>query len=357
MKKKRLSKKTSIIILILLIGILALWMMNKSTAKKRVSRQSEQPQPIAADERIPVNVFKVSRHDFKDTLLVLGTVKGGVEIELRFETEGRIRQFRFKEGDSVKKDEIIAQLDQKDAILKLKQAENEYNQHRKLYKAGAIIKLKLDQLKNAYDQAKLDLEKTNLRASRTGIISDKESEVGEFVTPNTKVATLVDMEKVIVNVGVIEKDINKLVLTQEVKVNFDAYPGFDFYGKVYNIPPDLGERVPMLQVKIQIENPDALILPGMFARSLIYVYEESNAIVIPVTAIDKSADEPRVFVVGERNRVSSRPINATYTSSEYAVITSGLEEGELVVADRPESLKTGSEIEIIEMKEYQTKGQ
>lgn len=353
-KKKSFNKKMLVIILILLIGILTLWKINQSVSKKMPVKIST-PAKVSADQRIPVNVFKIARQDFKDTLLTLGTVRGGVEIELRFETEGKIIQFRFREGDRVMKDEIIAQLDQRDAFLKLKQAKNELEQHKKLLNAGAIIPLKLEQIKNLHEQAKLELEKTNLRAPRTGLIANKEAEIGEFITPNTKIAVLVDMEKVLVEVGIIEKDINKLILMQPAKINFDAYPGFDFYGKVYNIPPDLGDRLPVLQVKIQIENPDALILPGMFARTLISVYEDKNVIVIPVTAIDKSAEETQVFVVGERNRVSSRNVNVTYSSNEYAIISQGLEEGELVVADKPESLNDGAEIEIIEMNEYQGK--
>ncbi|MBD3271628.1 MAG: efflux RND transporter periplasmic adaptor subunit [Elusimicrobia bacterium] len=352
MKKKTTHKKTIIIILVLLVAILTLWIINKRISKKTTVKPAA-PAQQSGEQRMPVNVYKVSRQNFKDTLLALGTVKGGVQIELRFEKEGRVKQFRFKEGDRVTKGEVVAQLDQQDALLKLKQARIDLDQHKKLYEAGAIIKLKLDQVANAYDQANLELEKTKLRAPRTGIISNKEVEIGEFITPNTKIATLIDMEKVIVEVGIIEKDINKLMLGQEVAITFDAYPGFDFIGKVYNIPPDLGTKVPMLQVKIQMENPDALILPGMFARCLISIYEEENALIIPITAIDKSADEPRVFVVGERNRVSERTVTVTYTSSEYALLSSGLNAGELIVSDKPESLKTGTEVEIIELTEYQ----
>jgi len=356
MKKKTFSKKTTIIILLLSIGILSLWMINRSVTKKKPKMSKNQINAEKSEKRAPVNVYKVSRNDFKDTLLALGTVKGGIEIDLRFEAEGRISQFRFKESDSVEKGEIIAQLDQNESRLKLKQAENDLHQHRKLYKAGAIIKLKLDQVKNAYEQAKLELEKTKLLAPRTGLISKKEAEVGEYITPNTKVGSLIDMEKVIIEAGIIEKDMNKLMLGQKVKINVDACPGFDFEGKVYNIPPALDPRFTTLQIKIQMENPDALILPGMFARTLINVHSEKNAIIIPITAIDNSAEETQVYVVGERNRISTRSVTVTYSSNDYVIISEGLNEGEMIVADKPETLKTGIEVEIIELREYQPKG-
>ncbi|MFH1380387.1 MAG: efflux RND transporter periplasmic adaptor subunit [bacterium] len=356
MKNKIKNKRSAVIISILILGIFSLWILNRTVTRRNAPRTTPaSTQPGKGEQRIPVNVYKVTRHNFTDTLLALGTVKGGTEIDLRFEKEGRIDQFRFKEGDRVIKEEIIAQLDQKDALLKLKQAKIDLEQHQKLYEAGAIIKLKLDQVKNAFEQAELELEKTKLFASRTGIISNKEAEIGEFVTPNTKVASLIDMEQVIVEVGIIEKDTNKLIIGQEVTITFDAYPGFDFTGKVYNIPPVFGEKIPMLQVKIQMENPDALILPGMFARTLINIYEEENALIIPISSLDKSTDESKVFAVGERNRVSERQVTVTYTSNDYALISEGLQEGELIVADKPETLKTGAEIEIIELREYQPK--
>jgi membrane fusion protein (multidrug efflux system) len=304
------------------------------------------------EEEVPVNVFRVARGTFQDTLSAMGTVKGGSEIELRFQVAGMVKSFNFREGDKVEKGEIIARLDQNDALLKLKQAQIELEEYEKLYSIGAIIKSKLEQARLAARLASSEFEKTYLRAVRNGIIGDKNVEVGEFITPNVKVATLVSLETVVVELGIIEKEIDRIFLGQKVTVNVDTYPGIDFVGRVSNISPLIAGKSKTLSVKANLDNPGGLLLPGMFARIKISVFEKENALLIPSDSLDRSTGEFRVFVVGDNNVAYAQPVEVAYLSSDYAQIAGGLEEDELVVMEKPESLADGKRVRIIEVKEY-----
>ena len=304
------------------------------------------------EEEVPVNVFRVARGTFQDTLSAMGTVKGGSEIELRFQVAGMVKSFNFREGDKVQKGEIIARLDQNDALLKLKQAQIELEEYEKLYSIGAIIKSKLEQARLAARLASSEFEKTYLRAVRDGIIGDKNVEVGEFITPNVKVATLVSLETVVVELGIIEKEIDRVFLGQKVTVNVDTYPGIDFTGIVSNISPLIAGKSKTLSVKANLDNPGGLLLPGMFARVKISIFEKENALLIPSDSLDRSTGEFRVFVVGDDNVAYAQPVEVAYLSSDYAQIAGGLEEDELVVMEKPESLADGKRVRIIEVKEY-----
>lgn len=304
------------------------------------------------EEEVPVNVFRVARGTFQDTLSAMGTVKGGSEIELRFQVPGMIKSFDFREGDKVGKGEVIARLDQNDALLKLKQAQIELEEYEKLYSIGAIIKSKLEQARLAARLASSEFEKTYLRAVRDGIIGDKNAEVGEFITPNVKVATLVSLETVVVELGIIEKEIDRIFLGQKVTVNVDTYPGIDFVGIVSNISPLIAGKSKTLSVKANLDNPGGLLLPGMFARVKISIFEKENALLIPSDSLDRSTGEFRVFVVGDNNVAYAQPVEVAYLSSDYAQIAGGLEEDELVVVEKPESLTDGKRVRIIEVKEY-----
>jgi len=304
------------------------------------------------EEEVPVNVFRVARGTFQDTLSAMGTVKGGSEIELRFQVAGMVKSFDFREGDKVSKGEVIARLDQNDALLKLKQAQIELEEYEKLYSIGAIIKSKLEQARLAARLASSEFEKTYLRAVRDGIIGDKNVEVGEFITPNVKVATLVSLETVVVELGIIEKEIDRIFLGQKVTVNVDTYPGIDFTGIVSNISPLIAGKSKTLSVKANLDNPGGLLLPGMFARVKISIFEKENALLIPSDSLDRSTGEFRVFVVGDNNIAYAQPVEVAYLSSDYAQIAGGLEEDELVVMEKPESLTDGKRVRIIEVKEY-----
>ena len=304
------------------------------------------------EEEVPVNVFRVARGTFQDTLSAMGTIKGGSEIELRFQVAGVIKSFNFREGDKVAKGEVIARLDQNDALLKLKQAQIELEEYEKLYSIGAIVQSKLEQARLSSKLASSEFEKTYLRAAKDGIIGDKSVEVGEFITPNVKVATLVNLENVIVELGIIEKEIDRVFLGQKVTVNVDTYPGIDFTGVVSNISPLIAGKSKTLTVKANLDNPGGLLLPGMFARIKISIFEKEDALLIPSDSLDRSTGEFRVFVVGEGNVAYAQPVEVAYLSSDYAQIAGGLDEGELVVVEKPETLADGKRVRIIEVKEY-----
>jgi len=304
------------------------------------------------EEEVPVNVFRVAKATFQDTLSAMGTIKGGSEIELRFQVAGMIESFNFREGDKVKKGETIARLDQSDALLKLKQAQIELEEYEKLYSIGAIVKSKLEQARLAARLASSEFEKTYLRAPKGGIIGDKTVEVGEFITPNVKIGTLVNLENVIMELGIIEKEIDRVFLGQNVTVNVDTYPGIDFTGTVRNISPLIAGKSKTLTVKANLDNPGGLLLPGMFARVKISIFEKDNALIIPSDSLDQSTGEFRVFVVGDDNVAYAQRVEVAYLSSDYAQIAEGVDEGELVVVEKPESLADGKRVKVIEVKEY-----
>ncbi len=325
--------------------------MKRGKKIKELRKKGEKETPLG-EEEVPVNVFRVARGTFQDNLSAMGTVKGGSEIELRFQVAGLIKSFDFREGDRVSKGEVIARLDQNDALLKLKQAQIELEEYEKLYSIGAIVKSKLEQARLAARLASSDFEKTYLRAAKDGIIGDKNVEVGEFITPNVKVATLVNLENVVVELGIIEKEIDRVFLGQKVTVNVDTYPGIDFTGRVSNISPLIAGKSKTLTVKADLDNPGGLLLPGMFARIKISIFEKENALLIPSDSLDRSTGEFKVFVVGENNVAYAQPVEVAYLSSDYAQIAGGLEEDELVVVQKPESLADGKRVRIIEVKEY-----
>jgi len=320
--------------------------------KMKDLRKKADKETQLGEEEVPVNVFRVARGTFQDTLSAMGTIKGGSEIELRFQVPGVIKSFNFREGDKVAKGEVIARLDQNDALLKLKQAQIELEEYEKLYSIGAIVQSKLEQARLASRLASSEFEKTYLRAAKDGIIGDKSVEVGEFITPNVKVATLVNLENVIAELGIIEKEIDRVFLGQKVTVNVDTYPGIDFTGVVSNISPLIAGKSKTLTVKANLDNPGGLLLPGMFARIKISIFEKEDALLIPSDSLDRSTGEFRVFVVGEGNVAYAQPVEVAYLSSDYAQIAGGLDEGELVVVEKPETLADGKRVRIIEVKEY-----
>jgi RND family efflux transporter MFP subunit len=347
----------------------------KEAGPEELMQQAGQQEP----EAVPVRCYKVVPTDFKDDLPVMGTIKGSLEIGLKFEVNGVIESINFREGDVIYQGDLIASLNKKDAQLKIDYAKSKlesaktqalaakkkYEINKQLYDIGGIIKAKLEEVeleaKSAEQQAKssevelksaeAELKKTDLYASREGVLGAREAEAGEFVTPNNKIATLYDIKEVFVELGIVEKDMDKVTLGQKVLVTVDAHPGAAFNGTVDYVYPVIEGKSRTLTAKVKLPNPDAQLLPGMFTRAMITVAEFKDAIVVPSLSLTKKDEGYTVAMVDEQNKAHIRPVKVGYVTTDYSVISEGLYDGELVATESPQELKDDMPVQVIEVQE------
>jgi len=347
---------------------------------KLIKKEVKMPTPEEApEESILVKVYKIARRDFEDTMPSLGTAKGYREMDLKFEVNGIVDSINFREGEEVREGDIIASLDQYDALLKLKYAKIELDKNKKYYEIGSIVKSRLEQAELEYESSKSDLDKTYLYAPRDGVLGVRHAEVGEFVTSgDDKIVTLIDDSDVFIEIGVIERDIGKVKVGQKAKIFVDAYPDMDFKGRLDNVSPVVEGRSRTQTAKIRVDNKKRLLLPGMFARVLVDIYSKENAIVIPNTALNKEEEGYVAYVVhkvkaegegaadaleeamestmaseeiGEQGIAEARPILFEYRSSDFFVIKEGVEEEELIVVETQEKLRDNMKVIITEVQE------
>ncbi|MFH1378849.1 MAG: efflux RND transporter periplasmic adaptor subunit [bacterium] len=321
-----------------------------SGCKKR--KDQRKPAPEQKSSTMAVRVYKTSRANFKDMLTVLGNVEGGSQVDLNFRKEGIISVFHYKAGDLVEKGSTIAELESREDELKMQQAKLEYDQHQKLFEAGVIIKAKLQQARIAFQQAGEEYSKNLLRAPIDGMLATVEYREGEVVNPTAKILSIFDIAKMIVKIGITENDINKLSKGQSAHVIIDALPDMVYDGVIQNINPSIDELMRMMTAEIAVDNPDKLILPGMFARAEIIIYNEENALLIPSLAFRKINDDYIVYVAGEDKKISKRNINIGYISRDYAVVSEGLNENELIVIEKPDNIQEDIVVDIMTIDEY-----
>lgn len=303
--------------------------------------------PETEKKPIMVKTAPVKMVDFEDLLPAMGNVRGYIEVDLKFGINGSIEKFNFKDGEKVEKNQLIAALQQDDAIVKQKYAQLKREEYEGLFKLGAIVESKLEQVKLEEQLAKIELEKTELRAPFNGVINNREAETGKFVTPNDRVATFSSIDEIVAEVGIIEKDLEKIKAGQRALVTVDSYPNAEFEGVVDNISSSFEGKSRTLTARVKVPNPKELLMPGMFARVIIYIYEQKNALVIPAVALEKKAGEYWVFVVTRDSKAEKRQVEIEYLTSEEAVLSSGLEESELVVADKMGELADGDEVNVL----------
>ena len=338
----------------------------KKAKKEPLEKEVEQPP-------LPVKVYKVARVNFRDSLPSLGTIKGFREYDLKFPVPGTVEYINFREGEKITQGDIIASLDQKEALLKLEYAKIEYEKMKKLLELGSIVEAKFKQSQIEYQSAKTELDKTNLVAFSDGSIGSLSAEKGENVTSQDKIATFVDFKDVFVEFGVIEKEIAKLKEGQNVELSLDSYPDELFKGQIDSLSPIVEGRSRTMKVRAKISNPDEKIKPGMFGRVSALVYEKEDALVIPSTCFKKKQDQYFVYIVhpeetempkseeapepgvgpmqGTLGTVEVRNIEVAYATPDSIEVKEGLEEGEFVAVDVNQELQDKAKVEISETQE------
>ncbi len=207
--------------------------------------------------------------------------------------------------------------------------------------------------------AENEFQKVSLYAGKDGIMGKREAEEGEFVTPQDKVIVIYEIGNVFVDVGVVERDIEKIKLNQKAKVYVDAYSNRIFEGNVENIFPVVEGKSRTLTVRFKVSNPDGLLLPGMFSRAEIVVAELQDAIIVPTTSIISTGKGVTMLPVisaqsivkdeagTEIGTVQLRRVNLGYITSDYVQITEGFNAGDYVVMETQGELKDGAQVKIV----------
>lgn len=371
--------------------------------KKKAPAAAKMPGIAFEDEAVPVKAFTVKKTDFKDTLPAIGNVKGFKEIDLRFQVQGVIESFNFEEGEKIQEGDIIVSLIQRDALLKLKYAEIELAKNAKLFEAGGISQMKMDQSRLEYESAKSDLDKTNIYAPSNGLLGSRVMDVGSYVNPgstNDKVGTFVEADKVYAEFSIIEKDVPKVALGQKAEVFVDAYPTKTFSGVIDRIAPIIEGRSRTETIKIELDNKEGLLKPGMFVRALIATYEKKDVIVIPSSGLKKKENDYIVYLIrkegpkeeaaieqapakkakkgfwpfggakkddkktspagpadmqkekpAEYGTIEIKPLKLGYMTQDLVEVEEGLSEDDMIVVEIQEEFKDKARVEISEVQE------
>ena len=348
----------------IILGVLAMALILTHTVNKIRQvffKEKEATEMVEFLRTMPVKVYKVKKMDFKDTLPVLGRIEGFKHIDLRFSDSGILENYNFEEGERILEGDIIASLDQRDALLKLKYASIEMEKAQGLFDVGGVEKTAVEQKKLEYDSARRDLEKTNIYANSDGYLGAKDIHAGAYITPQDKIGTFVDFREVYAAFDVIEEDSSKVKIGQNVDIFIDAYPGSSYKGRLDMVAPMIKGRTRTQTVKVELANDNDEFRPGMFARAVINTYEKPDALLIPASSFKKEENKFFVYVVhpeeeqvegsDEMGKVEIREITIDYLTHDVAEVGKGLEEGELVIREIHQEYKDEDKVEITEVQE------
>ena len=154
---------------------------------------------------------------------------------------------------------------------------------------------------------------------------------GQYVSPKDELYLIADLNSVWVNVDVFEDELRWLKVGDRAEMRVRANPGETYEGQVSFIHPILNPKSRSVQVRLEFDNPESVLKPGMFANVTLHTDAQQNAIVVPDEAIVRSGSREQVFVVREPGKFEPREVTLGVSSGGMTQIIAGLTAGERVV--------------------------
>ncbi len=154
---------------------------------------------------------------------------------------------------------------------------------------------------------------------------------GQYVTPKNELYLIADLSRIWVHVDVFEDELGWLKIGDRAEMRVRAEPGRVYNGKITFIHPTLNRKSRTVQVRLEFDNADLSLKPGMFANVTLYVDPQPSAVVVPSEAIVRSGSREQLFVVREPGKFEPRVVTLGVSAEGMTQILSGVAAGEQVV--------------------------
>jgi multidrug efflux pump subunit AcrA (membrane-fusion protein) len=191
--------------------------------------------------------------------------------------------------------------------------------------------------------ARKNLSYANIASPIDGYVAERTADLGEYVSPQQKVATVVRTNPLRMRIDIPEQAISEVQVGQSVSITTSAWPDRNFSGRVARIAPNVSATSRTLSVEAEIENSSGALKPGQFATVRILQPRTDPAVLVPARAVLTQAGVSRVFVV-KNGHVEQRLVQMGQTEGDLVEIKNGVAADEQVVTSNLEMLSDGTAV-------------
>lgn len=335
----------------------------------------------AAPQATLVKSMQVIKRDTPLVYDYTGFVQAQQEMELKAQVSGQITGKFFNGGDTVQQGQVLYTIDPRtyranllqaqanlaNARATLANAETDAERYIKLYGQSAVSKQTMDNAVLARDQARasveanqallenaqIDMTETNVVAPFTGRIDTTALEVGNYATAgSTTMATISNTDPVFVEFSIAEPEYLKLANAavergeaaplENLSIVLADGSTYDLPGRITEVNRALSNNTGTLTVKALFDNPNRVLLPGMFAHVQATAGTKEGALLIPQRAVTELMYKKFVYVIGADNKVEMREVTLGPRVGRLWMVESGLNGDETLVVEGTGKVTAGA---------------
>ncbi len=315
-----------------------------------------------ANERPATNVvlLDVQPGIIRDRINLPGIIEPWTDLELLAKISGEVIQVRVVEGDPVAQGEIIARIDPADYQIALDAARASYRlafanlkRLEKLFEKNLIPKAELENIETQVQttraqmkNAELRLSRCNITAPMSGVIRRLDAKKGLLLSVADPIARILKIDRVKAIIGIPESDVATVRNIDTVKLTVQALNDriVDGRKQVLTASPDNAAR--LYNLELAIDNPDGMLLPGMFVRAEIVKKVAAASISIPLYTVITRNGEQYVYVEGD-GVAQRRPVKLGILEDWRVQIKEGLVPGDRVIVEGHRNVEDGQRVNIV----------
>ncbi len=191
--------------------------------------------------------------------------------------------------------------------------------------------------------AKRSLTYTVVTAPMSGYVADRPADIGEYISPQQKVATIVNLNPLRVRIDIPEQSIPQIRVGESVSVGVAAYPDRNFSGRVARVSPSVSPTSRTLTIEADVQNPYAELKPGQFATVRILLPQSEPAVLVPQRALRTISGSTYVFVI-KNGFAQQRLVQTGQTEGDLVELKSGVAGDEIVATSNVDQLSDGAAV-------------
>jgi RND family efflux transporter MFP subunit len=339
-----------------LVMLITLAMLANACQKKKETTAT------LSEEIVAVKTVAVSRESQAEPIQASGLVQSETEARLSFKTGGIIQKIFVREGQSIRKGELLATLNLTEIDAQVRQAaesvakaERDLARVTNLYKDSVATYEQVQNLTTALNVSKQNLEIarynrsfSEIRATSGGVVIKKIMNEGELAGPGSPVfyVNATGPKDWVIRVGVADKDWIRLKPGNKAEVKFDAYANQPYPAVISNLSAGADQVSGLYQVELKLTVPVPKLAAGIFANTLIFPAVQHSLESVPIDALVEGSNQSAFVYVVQGDRAKKVPVRVAYLNGQRAFIESGLNGISQVITDGSAYLTDGVKVKL-----------
>ncbi|MBN1958621.1 MAG: efflux RND transporter periplasmic adaptor subunit [Desulfuromonadales bacterium] len=365
-----------IISLIILCGVAAglMWFVKSSPQSAELAKAGK-----TVPRQTPVEVMPIERGPIELLRTFSGALEPRAEFVVAPKVSGRVERMNVNIADSVKRGQVVGELDNDEYIQAVNQARadlavsnanlaearsgleianRELERVKTLRQRGVasesqfdaslarqltkeveleVAQAQLTHAQSALETANIKLGYTRISAGWSGgaeqrVVAERYVDEGDMVAANAPLLRIVELDPIAGVVFVAERDYAMLHPGQKIVLTTDAFPGEQFQGQVERIAPVFKQATRQARVELKIDNPGQRLKPGMFIRAVVVLDRKLDATIVPQQALIRRDDVTGLFLVSDDGRsVSWHEVVVGIRNGERVQVTGDGLSGRVVI--------------------------